>query len=134
MLFNFLQFICATYVHNYEVIGFSVACLAALISLIRRPTRRQVFFFVGFLLLILHFEYYKHISDGLRDQTLATLFLEEPHYRGRWLTTVFIEHIIPFSLWLVGWGNIILAILEPRWLSAPIKKTKPTTKTSKNVI
>ncbi|MBQ6450159.1 hypothetical protein IJJ08_04670 [bacterium] len=123
MLFNVLQFICATYVHNYEVIGFFVAMLAALYALIVKPTRQRVLFFVGFLLLILHFEYYKHINEGLQDQTLATLFLQEPHYRGRWLTRVFIQHVIPLSLWLTAWGSIVLALIKPKWLFADAKKS-----------
>jgi len=125
MLFNFLQFLCSIYVHNYEVIGFTLAALCALVGLIRQPTRRRVLFFVGFLLLVLHFEYYKHISDGLRDQTLATLFVDRPHYRGQWLTTVFIQHVIPFTMWLVAWGSICLGLISPRWLA---KKLKPVAK------
>lgn len=131
MWFKFFQFVCATYVHNYEVIGFFLAALAALVALIRRPTRRHVFFFVGFLLLILHFEYYKHISDGLRDQTLATLFADQAHYRGQWFTRVFIEHFIPLAMWAAAWGSIILALLTPRWLFGDQPDTSVKTKTGK---
>ena len=121
---NLFQFVCATYIHNYEVIGFTMATLAALVGLLVKPNRRHVLFFVGFLVLTLHFEYYKHISDGLRDQTLATLFMEEAHYRGRWLTTVFIQHVIPFAFWLIGWGSICLGLSDLKWQRLHLRRQK----------
>ncbi|MBQ6437975.1 hypothetical protein IJJ12_01165 [bacterium] len=106
------QLIYFTYLHNQLVIGFLLTAGVALYALIKKPTRERVFWFVGFLVLMLHFEYQKHIVADLADQTIATLFLEEGHYRFRWLTQVFIYHAIPLVMWLVGWGSVILGLWE----------------------
>lgn len=106
------QLIYFTYLHNELVIGLFLALLASIICLIKKPTRQLVFFLLGFLCLILQFEYQKHIVQGLAEQTIATLFLEEGHYRGRWLTQVAIYHLVPLLLWLAGWGCVILGIIN----------------------
>ncbi|MBQ6154384.1 hypothetical protein IJI99_00700 [bacterium] len=121
------QLIYFTYLHNELVIGLCLALAATIICLIKKPTRQLVFFLLGFLMLIFHFEYQKYIVQGLADQTIATLFLEEGHYRGRWLTQVAIYHLVPLLLWLTGWGCVILGLLnvnEEHWQMIK-KKGKP---------
>lgn len=108
-LFHLFYF---TYLHNQLVIGLAIAAIVALILLIKKPQRRLVFFFLGFLLLILHFEYQKHIVQDLAEQTIATLFLEEGNYRFRWLTKVSLYHLVPFLLWLSGWGSLVLGLID----------------------
>lgn len=107
------QLIYFTYLHNQLAIGLLVAALVSLFLLIKKPSRRYIFFFLGFLLLLFHFEYQKHIVQDLAEQTIATLFLEEGHYRWRWLTKVSIYHLAPFLLWLSGWGGVILGLIDP---------------------
>ncbi len=100
-----------TYLHNELAIGLAIVCLISLLLLIKKPQRQLVFFFLGFLILLFHFEYQKHIVQDLADQTVATLFLEEGYYRGRWLVKVMIYHFIPLILWLTGWGSLTIALL-----------------------
>ncbi|MDO5561159.1 MAG: hypothetical protein Q4G02_00040 [bacterium] len=109
------QLIYFTYLHNQLAIGLALAALVSLFILIKKPARRYVFFFIGFILLLLHFEYQKHIVQDLAEQTISTLFLEEGHYRWRWFTKVTLYHLTPFLLWLAGWGSVILGILNPRF-------------------
>ncbi len=104
------QLIYFTYIHNQLLIGLAVALISSLLLLLKKPQRRYVWFLLGFLFLIIHFEYQKHIVKDLTEQTIATLFLEEGYYRGRWLTRVALYHLVPFLLWLAGWGNIILGL------------------------
>ncbi len=122
------QLIYFTYLHNQLAIGLIIAALVALILLLKKPQRQYVFFFLGFLLLILHFEYQKHIVKDLADQTIATLFLEEGNYRFRWLTKVGLYHLVPLIMWLLGWGSIILGLLndEIKWKN-PFQTVKKTT-------
>lgn len=108
------QLIYFTYLHNQLVIGLALACLASLFLLIKKPQRRYVWFFIGFLILILHFEYQKHIVKDLADQTIATLFLEEGNYRWRWLTKVGLYHLTPLLLWLGGWASVVAGIFNWR--------------------
>ena len=109
------QLIYFTYLHNQLVIGMLAAALVSLWLLIKKPTRQLVFFFLGFLILIFHFEYQKHIVQDLADQTISTLFLEEGHYRFRWLTKVAIYHGLPLLMWLAGWGSIILGLINAQF-------------------
>ena len=108
------RFLSNTYIHNQLVIGLALALVAAFVALYRQPSRQHIYFFIGFLVLILHFEYQKHIVADLADQTLFALFEAEAHYRGRWLTKVFLYHLVPFLLWLLGWGSVVLGILNLR--------------------
>jgi hypothetical protein len=108
-LFNFVYF---TFLHNSEVFGYALASLTALLMLLKKPSRRMVFFFVGFLLLVFHFEYQKHIVAGLAEQTVDTIFIEEGNYRARWLTSVGIYHLLPLLAWIGGWGGVLLGILD----------------------
>lgn len=74
----------------------------------------MVWFFMGFLMLAIHFEYQKHIVQDLADQTISTLFLEEGHYRGQWLTRVTLYHLLPLIMWCLGWGSVLLGLINPK--------------------
>lgn len=104
------QLIYFTYLHNQLVIGFLLALIGSLLMLIKKSERRYIWFFLGFLFLIFHFEYQKHIVQDLADQTISTLFLEAGHDRWRRLTGLVIYHFVPLALWLSGWTGIILGI------------------------
>ena len=110
-IFNLVYF---TFLHNYDVLGFSLATIVSLVLLIKHPTRQHVFFFIGFLLLILNFEYQKHIVQGLAEQTADILFTTEGNYRAQWLTRIAFYHLAPLLLWLAGWGGVVLGIVNPQ--------------------
>jgi 4-hydroxybenzoate polyprenyltransferase len=107
------QLVYFTFLHNSLAIGLAVAAGVALLMLIKRPQRKYVFFFVGFLILLFQFEYDKHIVKDLAEQTVGTVFLEEGNYRARWLTQAAIYHLVPTVLWVVGWGGVVLGVLDP---------------------
>lgn len=109
------QLVYFTFLHNELAIGLAVVALISLIILIKKPSRQYVFFFIGFLILLFHFEYNKHIVQDLADQTVSTVFLEEGNYRARWATNGLIYHFIPTLLWLAGWGSIALALINPQF-------------------
>jgi hypothetical protein len=125
MLLNLFKFLYFTYLHNYDLLGFAVSALISLIVLIKKPNRRRVFFFVGFLILALHFEYEKHIVKDLAEQTADVLFADVTHFRAQWLTDIFLRHLFPLGLWLLGWSGVILGIVNPSRLkfNPPIKDT-----------
>jgi hypothetical protein len=104
-----------TWLHNEAVIGFSLAALTTLILLIRRPTRSLVLLFIGFLILMFHFWFQKHIVGNLAAQTVHTLFITDGYYRARWLTDILIYHVAPVALWLVGWGSVIAGLITNWW-------------------
>lgn len=119
------QLIYFTYLHNQLVIGFLLAFLASLFLLIKKPERRQVWFLLGFLILILHFEYQKHIVQDLADQTISTVFLEEGNDKWRRLTKLALYHFTPFVLWLSGWTSIILGLFNFQgWAKTEKNKNK----------
>ena len=109
------QLVYFTFLHNELAIGFALLAIVSLVILIKKPARRYVFFFVGFLILLFHFEYNKHIVKDLADQTVSTVFLEEGNYKARWLTNGLIYHAVPTVLWLIGWLGIALGVINPKF-------------------
>ena len=109
------QLVYFTFLHNAEVIAYVVMAILALILLIRKPSRRNVFFFVGFLVLTILFEYQKHIVGDLAEQTVNTLYQDDGNQKLRWLTETVLYHVAPVVGWLVGWGMIGLGIWNPEW-------------------
>lgn len=109
---SLFQLVYFTFLHNAEVIAYVLMAVMALIMLIRKPARRYVFLFVGFLLVAFLFEYQKHIVGNLAEQTVNTLYQTGGGtYRTQRLTNLFMYHAVPLALWLGGWGMIALGIL-----------------------
>lgn len=99
-----------TFLHNAVPIFLFLAVIASLAWAFHKPTRSKIMLFVGCALLLLHFEYIKHIMPGLLDQTQVTLTTETPNYRFIWITDKLIQRIIPFGLLVGGWGSILVVI------------------------
>lgn len=123
MIVNFAKLLYFTFLHNYQVLGFSVMTAVSLVFLIKKPSRTMVFFFVGFLLLILHFEYQKHIVDNLAEQTADVLFTTGSYYRTQWLVKVGFYHLLPLLLYLSGWTLVTLGMIR---VGKTIQMDKPS--------
>jgi len=95
-----------TFLHNFIPIALALACLGSLIYLIAHPSRLRVFLLIGFSLLLLHFEYVKHIMEPLSNQTLLTLNTDSPNYKFQWFIAKMISRGIPFLLLVGGWGSL----------------------------
>jgi hypothetical protein len=107
-LFDLVYF---TWLHNAEAIAYFAGCLLALGLLFKNPKRLYLLFFMGFLFLLIEFQYVKHIVEPLEAQTLQTVLQQgATGARFQKLTSVFLEKIIPLSLYMVGWGCIFFGI------------------------
>jgi len=102
-----LDLIYFTWLHNAEAIAYFVGCLLTLGLQFIRPRRLYLLFFVGFLLLLLQFQYVKHIVAPLEEQTLQTVLQQGSEgLRFTKLTSFFLQKLVPLGLYLAGWGSI----------------------------
>ncbi len=101
-----------TWLHNAEMLAYFAGTLLALFLLIKKPKRVYILLVVGFVVLMLQFQYVKHIVEPLLDQTLQTV-LQTGALATRFqkLTRFFLEKMIPIGLYLFGWGSIFISII-----------------------
>lgn len=111
-----------TFLHNAYPIGLLLICILSLSLAIHRPTRSKLLIFSGALLLLVHFEYLKHILEPLKAQTLLTVTTETPRYTFVWFIDTFLTKILPAGLLLLGIGAGIAGIYQ----STRSKKEKTT--------
>jgi len=117
-LFDLIYF---TWLHNSEAIAYFAGCILTLILQFIKPRRLNLLFFIGFLLLLLEFQYVKHIVEPLEQQTLQTVLQQGASgVRFTKITGIFLEKMIPFGLYLGGWG----AILGGIWINSKVKVEK----------
>lgn len=103
-----LSTIYATWLHNNLAIALVIGMVLTACLIILKPRRKLMFFFLGFLLLLLQFEYQKHFGKVLEQQTVNSVILQGQHLRAKSVMEDVFQKIIPFLLWLVGWGLIFL--------------------------
>jgi hypothetical protein len=118
-LVNLIYF---TWLHNSEALAYFVGCLIALYLQFKKPNRKNLFLFVGFLTLLVQFEYVKHMIEPLLDQALQAV-LEQGAAATRFqkLLDFFLQKFIPLALYLFGWGSLFISLfLTPK---TPGKKT-----------
>lgn len=107
-----LSTIYATWLHNSLAIALVAMVGISALLLVLKPKRRLVLFLLGFLLLLLEFEYRKHFGKVLEEQTINSVILQGGHLRTRSLMEDFFQKLIPFGLWLGGWGLVLLGIVS----------------------
>lgn len=107
-LFNLIYF---TWLHNSQAIAYFFGIILTLYLQFKNPNRKNLLFFVGFLFLFINFEYQKHFVDPILEQTLQTV-LEQgaTGQRFQQITNLFLQKIIPFSMYIIGWGSIFWAL------------------------
>ena len=71
-------------------------------------------FLLGFILLLLQFEYQKHFGKILEQQTINSVVIQGESLRARSVMEDVFQKLIPFALWLGGWGMIILGMLTKK--------------------
>jgi len=100
-----------TFLHNQYAIGFLLGAIVSLGLLLIRPSRYAVFLLIGFIILLLGFEYNKHIIEPLQDQTLSSLNLSENDASAKLLLIRTFQKLLPLAFFAFGWGSIFLALL-----------------------
>ena len=83
-----------------------------------KPKRAFILFMIGFSLLLLGFEYQKHIKDALYEQTKNSVITERPSYRLERLMSVTILKAAPLALSLFGSVSLVggtILLLLPRF-------------------
>lgn len=106
-----LSAIYSTWLHNSLAIGLVLGIGLTAILLIFKPKRKYVFFLLGFILLLLQFEYQKHFGKALEDQTIIAVIGQGESPGARSLVRQVFSKAIPFLLWFFGWGLVFLGVV-----------------------
>ncbi len=107
--------------HNFLAIIFAVLAILSAILAILRPSRSGILMFLGFLILLLSFEYIKHIKEPLRDQTIGSLITIQPHNKVTRIVNFALNKAIPLLLPLTGITLILISIFS-LWQNKKNKK------------
>ncbi len=108
-----LDLVYFTWLHNAEALAYFAGCVITLGLQFIKPRRLYLLFFVGFLVLLIEFEYVKHIVEPLQQQTLQTVLQQGASgVRFQKLTDIFLEKLIPLTLYIIGWGSIFFGIVR----------------------
>lgn len=97
--------------HNVLALFFAIGIVCAIAWAIYRPSRAAVLAIVGFSLLLLGFEYTKHIAEPLIAQTTTSLVTERPSYRLAWFVEKFLGKGMPLLLYGTGFLSVGIATL-----------------------
>lgn len=104
------------FTHNYLVFAYFLGLIVSIFIAMIRPSRFIIFMLLGFAILVLSFEYDKHLIVPFREQTLRSLITTTPHYRLQKLINLVVSEIIPMLLYLLGWlfiyGAMIVGALK----------------------
>lgn len=101
----------STWLHNSQAIALFLGCVFTLGLQLLKPKRTTLLFFLGFLLLLLEFEYIKHIAAPLASQTLqAAVVNPNQNLRFQRYLSQGIGKLISILLYLGGWGAIFVGI------------------------
>lgn len=100
-----------TFAHNQYAIAFFLGTLIALGLLVYKPSRFATFLLVGFLTLLIGFEYDKHIIQGLQKQTLESLSLGNEDAGFKSVLVGAFQKLLPLGFFTIGWGSVFLAII-----------------------
>lgn len=120
---NIFQLFYNTYLHNAEAIGYFGMAVCVFLLLLWKPRRWLALWLLGFVVLLVRFQYLKHIVGPLYDQTAGVLF-EGVAVSGYQRRTYFIFNVLaPFAMYVVGWGSLIIGALDRDFLIHFKKKT-----------
>lgn len=93
--------------HNFPPLVYSACILLAIGAGLYKPTRPAILYIVGFSLLLIGFEYQKHIVDPLIEQTKGSLITERQSYRIAWIVEKILGKGLPVLFNLGGWILVI---------------------------
>ncbi|OGC51825.1 hypothetical protein A2982_03795 [candidate division WWE3 bacterium RIFCSPLOWO2_01_FULL_39_13] len=111
-----------TFLHNQYAIGFFMGMVLSFLLLLLRPSRFAVLLLLGFLALLLGFEYNKHIIEPLQDQTLSSLNLGQENTPSKLLVLRTFQKLLPIGFFIIGWGSIFTAIFSKGLSKAKLPK------------
>jgi len=100
-----------TWLHNSLVIALVAGFLLTCFLMILKPKRRLIFFLLGFLFLILEFEYRKHFGEALKEQTINSIMAQGGGFQVKRQVEDFFQKVLPFALWATGWAMIFLGMI-----------------------
>ncbi len=118
---NILYALYFLFLHNFIAIGYASGLALATLVGLWKPSRGRILLMVGFALLLLSFEYSKHIQDPLLEQTKQSLITERYSSRLERVITLSIDRGAPFALSVGGITALCLGSiselhsLKKRW-------------------
>ena len=98
--------------HNYIAIAYFTGMVIGIILSIWKPSRFATFILLGFAILLISFEYDKHIIEGLREQTMNSLITITPHFKVQRFVSLFLTHLLPVLFYMAGCGMFFGAIIQ----------------------
>lgn len=109
---SLLNTIFLTFSHNEFVIAFALATLLSAYLVFIKPSRYHVLLLFGYAILVLSYEYEKHISIPLTEQTLKSLApVPGTHLRTQQYVNTFLSIFLPVGIFVTGWLLIFWAML-----------------------
>jgi hypothetical protein len=96
--------------HNFWALLYAFGIVCSLAWAVYRPTRAAILLVVGCSLLLLAFEYDKHIVGPLLEQTKGSLITERPSYRLARILEIGLGRLLPIALDLTGLGFVALGL------------------------
>jgi len=97
--------------HNSTAIIYAFGLVMSIFVGLIKPSRARILFMVGFALLLLAFEYGKHIQEPLLEQTKQSLITERYSARIENVITLGIGRAAPLGLQVIGVSCISLGVL-----------------------
>jgi len=104
--------------HNFIAIFFFLGIIISTIFALFKPKRAFILFMIGFSLLLLGFEYQKHIKDALYVQTKTSIITERESYRLERIISVSILKVAPVVLETMGTLSILIGtvlLITPKY-------------------
>lgn len=95
--------------HNFTAIILANGLILSGILGLIKPTRVRLLFMIGFAVLLLAFEYGKHIQEPLLEQTKQSLITERYSARIENAITLSINRVAPVGLQIIGISCLSLA-------------------------
>lgn len=105
---NILYTVYFILLHNLLPVIYTVGIVTSILWAFYKPSRSSILLMLGFIVLLLAFEYNKHILEPLKQQTINSLITERQSYRIERIVTVTLSKLVPLGLPLSGWGMVII--------------------------
>ncbi len=106
---NILYTIYFLLLHNGFAILCAIGIMISILWAIIRPSRSAVFSLIGWALLLLGFEYSKHIVEPLIEQTKTSLITARESHRLAWLVERILGKVVPVGLYASGVLSLMIS-------------------------
>ncbi len=94
--------------HNAIALVCFLGILTSTFFALLKPKRALILLMIGFSLLLLGFEYQKHIKDALYEQTRNSIITERESYRLERVISITLLKIAPIALSVSGTVSILI--------------------------